>query len=349
MIPEAASPDRTRGVQAFKIFQRFAEDTDKAPQARQKMRATSGNSRREEMNTLASYDAGAAIGMTVGGATILKELARGNMGIVFTAFQRSLKRPIAVKILPKCMYTAESIRLFEQEAEAVAGLSHPNIVPIYEIGETHDFRYFTMQLIDGAPLSALLRNTARNPLPSRRILPLRTALSISRQVLEALEYAHRRGVVHRDIKPENILVVAGSRIPVITDFGISRIVAADADALVIPRGSPLYMAPEQIAGSDCDARADVHAAGVLLFRLLVEKLPLVAYSVREDILKRKLAGRPIFASAPSKANPRLSPEMDEIIACATAHAPDGRYASCRDFLGALDRYEQKHLTAFGRR
>jgi serine/threonine-protein kinase len=297
------------------------------------------------MNSLDAFDATSAIGMTIGTATVLKELARGQMGVVFTAYQQSLKRRIAVKILPKCMYTEESIRLFEQEAEAVAGLSHPNIMPIYEIGETGEFRYFTMQLIEGASLSAMLKKIARNVVPSRHILPIRTALSMVKQILEALSYAHKRGVVHRDIKPENILVLAESHIPVITDFGISRIVPARADALQIPRGSPLYMAPEQILGGDTDARADIHAGGVLLFRLLVESLPLAFFASADELLQAKLSGAGIFVKAPSQVNSRLNPEMDAIISMATAHDPLQRYSSCREFLAALMAYERKFMSS----
>ena len=170
------------------------------------------------MNGIDTFDSNQVIGATLGSATILAELARGSMGVVFAAFQQSLKRRIAVKVLPQCMYTEESVRLFEQEAEAVAGLSHPNIVPIYEIGEAQGFRWFTMQLIEGASLAAMLRKIAGNPVPSRRILPIRATLTMVRQILEALSFAHRRKVVHRDIKPENILVIAESHIPVITDF-----------------------------------------------------------------------------------------------------------------------------------
>jgi serine/threonine protein kinase len=295
------------------------------------------------MDSIYDFDATNAIGMTIGTATVLQELARGQMGVVFTAYQQSLKRRIAVKILPKCMYTEESIRLFEQEAEAVAGLSHPNIMPIYEIGETGEFRYFTMQLIEGASLSAMLQKIARNVVPSRRILPIRNALSMVKQILEALSYAHKRGVVHRDIKPENILVHAESLIPVITDFGISRIVSARVDALQIPRGSPLYMAPEQILCSDTDARADIHAVGILLFRLLVESLPLASGASADDLLEAKLAGQAVFVAPPSQVNPRLNPEMDAIIAMATAHDPLQRYPACREFLAALMAYERKFM------
>jgi serine/threonine-protein kinase len=298
------------------------------------------------MNSIDAFDAANVIGTTIGTATVLKELARGRMGVVFTAYQQSLKRRIAVKILPKCMYTEESIRLFEQEAEAVAGLSHPNIMPIYEIGATGEFRYFTMQLIEGASLAAVLRKIALNALPSRRILPIRSALSMVKQILEALSYAHKRGVVHLDIKPENILVHTESLIPIITDFGISRIAAVRDDALRTPRGSPLYMASEQILGGDTDARADIHAVGVLLFRLLVESLPLTSGASADDLLQAKLAGQAVFVASPSQVNPRLNPEMDAIIAMATAHDPLQRYPACREFLAALAAYERKYLGSY---
>jgi serine/threonine-protein kinase len=289
------------------------------------------------------YDASQAIGMTIGNATILKELARGNMGIVFIAYQQRLKRRIAVKVLPKCLWTDDSIRLFEQEAEAVAGLSHPNIVPVYDIGENEFFRYFTMQLIDGTSLAEVLGKIAKNPLPSRRILPVKTALSILRQLLEALEYAHGRGVIHLDVKPENILLCTPAHIPIITDFGISRMVGHPNCASPVLRGSPLYMAPEQITLAETDARADVYAAGVLLFRLLVEKMPLVACSSYEDLLRRKAGGHLIFSRTPSQVNPRLHPDIDDIVAMAMSTAPHQRFATCGHFLCALRSYERKHI------
>jgi serine/threonine-protein kinase len=290
-----------------------------------------------------AFDSSQVIGTTLGSATILRELARGSMGVVLAAYQQSLKRRIAVKLLPKCMYTEESIRLFEQEAEAVAGLSHPNIVPIYDIGQAPNFRWFTMQLIEGESLAAMLRKIALNPVPSRRTLPTRTSLAMARQILGALSYAHRRQVVHLDIKPENILVTAEARIPVITDFGISRMISVQADAMTTARGSPLYVAPEQILGKETDARADIYAVGVLLFRLLVEKLPLIAHQSADELLAAKVAGRTLFTRTPSQANPRLSPDMDALVARATDPEPAARYGSCRDFLAALDGYERKHL------
>jgi eukaryotic-like serine/threonine-protein kinase len=289
------------------------------------------------------YDTAHAIGMTIGNATIVKELARGNMGIVFIAFQQNLKRRIAVKVLPKCVGTEESIRLFDQEAEAVAGLSHPNIVPVYDIGENEHFRYLTMQLVEGIALSAVLETLAKNILPSRRTFGLKTTFSIIRQLLEALGYAHGRGVIHCDIKPENILMSSGGQIPIITDFGISKIAGHAPEVGRSLHGSPLYMAPEQIRTTDIDARADIYAVGVLLFRLLVDRLPLVAGSSYEDILRRKFNGQTMFVRSPSQTNPRLQPEIDSIVAAATANDPQQRYLSCHQFLEALRSYGRKFL------
>jgi serine/threonine-protein kinase len=285
--------------------------------------------------SLNRYDAAHAIGMTIGRTTILKELARGNMGIVFIAYQHSLKRRIALKVLPKCMGTEESIQRFEQEAEAVAGLSHPNIVPVYDIGENEHFRYFTMQLVDGCALSTVLEALAKNVLPSRRTLGVKATLSIMGQLLEALGYAHDRGVIHCDIKPENILMTAGGQVPVITDFGISRMGGQDPSFGRVLRGSPLYVAPERIRGAQADARTDVYAAGVLLFRLLVDKLPLIACSSYTEILRRKTLGQTIFLRSPSQTNPRLPPAIDAIVEAATADDPQRRFPSCSRFLEAL--------------
>ena len=228
------------------------------------------------------------IGMQVGTATITEELARGGMAIVFVAFQRTLKRKIALKVLPKSLLTPETADLFQQEAEAAAILAHPNIIPVYEVGETDEFLFFTMQLVEGNTLAEYLKAAEKNIIPSKRILPLPITLKLIIQVLDALDYAHRQDIVHRDIKPGNVLIEKHSQRPLITDFGIVQIMRSKDDSKPIVHGTPLYMPPEQVLGRNVDGRADIYATGTVLFQMLVKELPLPAFKSKLVLLKQKL-------------------------------------------------------------
>jgi len=294
------------------------------------------------MTTIAAYNAERLIGTQVGTSIIIKELARGGMAIVFIAFQKSLKRQIAVKVLPKSLITAKSAQLFQQEAEAVAILSHPNIIPVYEVGETDDFLFITMQLIQGNTLAQYMQFAQKNPIPSRRVLPLPATLRVMIQMLDALDYAHSQGIVHRDIKPGNIMIEKHSRRPLVTDFGIVQVLNSDTEAAKAVHGTPLYMAPEQILGQDVDGRADIYAAGTMFYQLLVAELPLPEFKSKTDLLKHKILSRGnFFLKKPSEVNPAIDREMDRIIGKATAFEPDQRYGSGRDFLGDLEQYQRQ--------
>jgi len=295
------------------------------------------------MTSIAAYNVDPLIGTQVGTSTIIKELARGGMAIVFIAFQKTLKRQIAVKVLPKTLLTPKSAELFQQEAEAVAILSHPNIIPVYEVGETDEFLFITMQLIQGNTLSQYLKAAKKNPIPSKRILPLAATLRVIVQVLDALDYAHRQNIVHRDIKPGNILVEKHSRRPLLTDFGIVKVLNADAQSTTVVHGTPLFMAPEQILGLEVDGRTDIYAVGTMLFQLLATDLPFPAFKKKTDLLKHKVMSRDnVFLKKPSEINPVVHHEMDRIIAKATAFDPARRYATCREFLDDLETYEKQH-------
>ena len=295
------------------------------------------------MTTIAAYDVDPLIGTQVGTSTSLKELARGGMAIVFIAFQKTLKRQIAVKVLPKTLLTSNSAELCQQEAEAVAILSHPNIIPVYEVGETDEFLFITMQLIQGNTLSQYLKAAKKNPIPSKRILPLAATLRVIVQVLDALDYAHRQNIVHRDIKPGNILVEKHSQRPLLTDFGIVKVLNADSQATTVVHGTPLYMAPEQILGAEIDGRTDIYAVGTMLFQLLATDLPFPVFKKKTDLLKHKIINKDdIFLKKPSEINPAVDQEMDRIIRKATAFDPAQRYATCREFLDDLETYEKQH-------
>ena len=170
------------------------------------------------MDTIETYKSDHIIGIQIGTSTILSELARGGMAIVFIAYQRTLKRRIAVKILPKIFLTTKTAKLFQQEAEAAAILSHPNIIPIYEVGETKEFLFFTMQLVQGFPLTKFFEMFQKNVLPSKRIMPLKQTIQLTTQILDALHYAHQQNIIHRDIKPDNILIEKHSQRPIIRLF-----------------------------------------------------------------------------------------------------------------------------------
>ncbi|MFY9704826.1 MAG: serine/threonine-protein kinase [Desulfobacterales bacterium] len=295
------------------------------------------------MTTIAAYNAERLIGTQVGTSIIIKELARGGMAIVFIAFQKSLKRQIAVKVLPKSLITAKSAELFQQEAEAVAILSHPNIIPVYEVGETDEFLFITMQLVQGNTLAQYMQFAQKNPIPSRRVLPLPATLRVMIQMLDALDYAHSQGIVHRDIKPGNIMIEKHSRRPLVTDFGIVQVLNSNTEAAKAVHGTPLYMAPEQILGQDVDGRADIYAAGTMFYQMLVAELPLPEFKSKTDLLKHKILSRGnFFLKKPSEANPAIDQEIDRIIGKATAFEPDQRYGSGRDFLGDLEQYQRQH-------
>ena len=297
------------------------------------------------MSELKSIPSETYIGLNVGTSTILKELGRGSMAIVFEAYQRTLKRRIAVKILPKKLMTPNTAERFQQEAEAAAILTHPNIIPIYEVGETADFLYMSMQRVNGKDLLRYVKQAKKNIIPSKRVLPLIPSLSIVINVLEALDYAHHQGVVHRDIKPPNILIEDPTKRPLVSDFGTARFIKGDELGEEYILGTPLYMAPEQISTTDVDGRADIHAVGVMLFQMLVEKLPIIKYDSMVSMLKHKQDTKEgIFLKRPSQLNPRLDDVVDKIIAKAVAYDPDKRFQSCDEFIKVLKEYRKKRLS-----
>jgi serine/threonine-protein kinase len=284
------------------------------------------------------------IGQEVGTSTLLKELARGGMAAIFIAYQRTLKRQIAVKILPKSLLTPLAAELFQQEAESAAILSHPNIVTIYEVGEVEGFLFITMQLVNGRSLFDYITMARKHVLPSKRILPLKATIKIITDVLDALDYAHSQDIIHRDIKPANILMEAHTKRPIVSDFGLATTTRGSEQDSSVITGTPTYMAPEQILNDPSDGRTDIYATGVMLFEMLVSRLPLPKYSTAMELLKMRLKLKErLFQKKPSEMNPILTREMDDIVFKATAHDPENRYATCREFLEAIKVYRDHHI------
>ncbi len=296
------------------------------------------------MSGIAKIKVDHLIGNEVGTSTILKELARGGMAIVFIAYQRTLKRQIALKILPKSLMTPKTAERFQSEAESAAILSHPNIIPVYEVGETDAFLFFTMQLVEGQSLARMISMAKKNLLPSRRTIPVGEAVRICGLVLEALDYAHQMEIVHRDIKPDNVLVEKHTQRPLITDFGVAKVLRAEDEKLPMVQGTPVYMPPEQILGRGVDGRSDIYATGTMLFKMLSPDLPLPPFDSKMMLLKQKVKRQEgYFLKMPSELNADVNEDMDRIILKATAYRQADRYQTCRDFLKDLQAYEKAHL------
>lgn len=279
------------------------------------------------------------VGQQVGTSVLLKKLDNGAMSVVFVAFQKTLKRQIAVKILPKVLLTPKVADFFQQEAESAAFLSHPCIIPIYEVGQTDEFLYFTMQLIKGKSLAHYIRRARKNVVPSKRMLPVRESLKIIVKILDGLDYANNAGIVHRDIKPGNILIEDHSKRPVISDFGVARSYGGSGDDTRMLVGTPTYMAPEQIVSNLVDGQADVYAAGVMLFEMLVGHLPYPPYDSAVKLLKIKLRLQDrIFLKRPSELNRYVDTDLDDIVFKAVAYQKERRYATCREFAKDIEAY-----------
>ncbi len=296
------------------------------------------------MTSIRDIDMSHLVGQDVGTSIVLKEIGRGSMALVFEAYQRSLKRKIALKILPKSLMTPVAAERFQLEAEAAAILSHPNIIPMYEVGEGDDYLFMSMQMVQGHDLAEYLDRAAKHVVPSKRILPLNVTLSIILQVLDALGYAHSQGIVHRDIKPANILIEKYSKRPLISDFGTAKMINGDEIGAEMILGTPLYMPPEQVSTSEVDGRADIYAVGTLLLQTVVHQLPLPEYDSLISLLKQKQKNKQgIFQKTPSQLNTALNRDLDRIVAKALAYSPEDRFVDCAAFAKTLKWYRRRYL------
>jgi len=284
-----------------------------------------------------TMDADKLIGKEFAGVTLLSVHGRGHSGVVFVGFQKSLKRKIAVKLVPMDKLSAQS---FMDEAEVVAVLNHPNIVTVFDVGETDGFLFITMQLIDGSSLQSMIERSAKSPIPSKRCLPITDVLRITANVLDALGYAHRQGIVHQDVKPGNILIESQSGRPFLVDFGIARTELTEDESKYV-HGTPLYMAPEQAGGGVTDGRADIYALGATMWEALSGKLPTPAMPAVKLVATKARNPENFFLSTPAAGNPRIDTELEQIIIKATAANRDFRYEDCGQFRAALARYAER--------
>ena len=264
-----------------------------------------------------------------------KVLGEGAMGIVYEGYDPGIGRKVAIKTIHAHLLQGKEgedlQRRFTQEVKAVGRLSHPNIVAIYDSGETPNpagvvIPSFFMEFVTGQELQYYLDDGAR--------FPLAKVIDIACQILEAFAYTHPLGVIHRDVKPANIFMTDTGKVK-IADFGIARVDNTSMTQTGAITGTPNYMSPEQCSGQAIDARSDLFSIAIVLYELLTGEKPFSANSVHATMLK-VLQTHP---EAPSAFNPALPKSLDAIMAKALAKAPDDRFQSAEDFLKAIEPFK----------
>ena len=263
----------------------------------------------------------------IGRYEIASELGRGAMGIVYRARDPRIGREVAIKtIKPADQADRDEIedlreRLF-REAQSAGCLSHPGIVTIFDVDEQDGLVYIAMELVEGQTLDRYVStagDTARSP---------GFAVDLLLQVGDALDYAHRRGIVHRDIKPSNIMISPDG--VKIMDFGVARIASSQLTRTGAVMGTPNYMSPEQVKGEDLDGRSDQFSLGAIGYELLTGKKPFQASNLTSTIFKI-VSADPV---RPRQLNPQISAPLEAAVLRALAKDPDGRFAVCREFAEA---------------
>src|SRR5690242_903454 len=255
----------------------------------------------------------------------MRKLGSGGMADVYLAEDEELGRRVAIKILnDKYVPDEQFVERFRREAKNAAALSHPSIVSIYDRGEAEGTYYIAMEFLDGRSLKELI--VSRGP------APVTVAVEYARQILQALRFAHRHGIVHRDIKPHNVLVDAEGRVKV-TDFGIARAGASQMTEAGSIVGTAQYLSPEQARGGEIDPRSDLYSLGVVLYELLTGKTPFDGETPVEIAMKH-LSNAP---KPPSKLRADIPPELDMVVLRALAKNPDDRYQSADEMEADLDR------------
>jgi tetratricopeptide (TPR) repeat protein len=251
----------------------------------------------------------------------LKELGRGGMGIVYLAEDTKLGRKVAMKLLPEELKAnREMVESFNREALSLAKLSHPYIVSLIDAGEEGGMYYIIMEFVEGKNFKELMGQNKR--------LPLAAATMVFTKLCQALEYAHGMQIIHRDIKPANIMWIQGHNIIKVMDFGLARIMDKMREKRTVIAGTPYYMSPEQTLGKNVDHRSDIYSAGVTMYELITGRVPFKD----GDIGYAHIHTPP---DPPSKHNPQVPPELEQIVLKCMAKDQNQRYQSAREIYNEL--------------
>ncbi len=270
----------------------------------------------EELRTLSTVVAGRY--------AIERELGRGGMGVVYLARERTLDRLVALKVLPAQFMAQPTLReRFLRETQLVAGMSHPNIVPIYAVEEHPGAIFYAMGFIDGESLTERVKRAG--PLPAGEVA------RVMQEAAWALSYAHSRGVVHRDVKPDNILIERATGRALLMDFGISRVADSTMTSLGESLGTPQFMSPEQASGEVVDPRSDLYSLGATAFFALTGRAPFDAPSVRAILAMHITKPAPTISSVSPGTPPALAAAIDRCL----AKAPEDRWPSAESLVEAL--------------
>jgi len=263
--------------------------------------------------------------MQYGRYRIIKELGKGNMGVVYQAHDPQIDRMIALKVLRPDRVTSEDfVARFLKEARAIGRLSHPQIVTVYDVGEDQGTIYIAMEYLSGDPLNEVMKSGR---------LTVAQSVDIVRQVAQALDYAHQKGIIHRDIKPSNIILTQDLEVK-LTDFGIARIEDGAAGYQTQAGeilGTPIYMSPEQVMGKTADGRSDLYSVGVLFYEMIVGRRPFsgnnlaaIFHAITHDL-----------PEPPAAVDPFITRALSDLIMRCLEKVPEKRFQTGRKMVEAL--------------
>ena len=264
-------------------------------------------------------------GQTLGSYRIINQIGQGGMATVYKAYQASMDRNVAVKVLPgQLAESAEFMQRFQQEARIIARLEHPHILPVFDYGENDGITYFVMRYLEAG--------TLKDKMEAGRPLALHEIDRLFSQLADALSYAHSMGVVHRDLKPANALIDSRGNV-FLTDFGIAKILEnasprlTQTDAIM---GTPAYISPEQAQAMKVDQRSDIYSLGIILYEMVTGRVPFVADTPLAVIIKHVSDPLPL----PTSVKSDIPESIERVILKALAKNPDDRFATVADFASA---------------